>query len=53
MGSSSSYLLENRERLPTPVFRPGEFHELHSPRGPKESDTIERLSLLTLLLSCV
>ena len=25
-----------RERLPTPVFRPGEFHGLYSPRGHKE-----------------
>ena len=32
-------------RLPTPVFWPGEFHGLHSPRGHKESDTTERLSL--------
>ena len=29
---------------PTPVFRPGEFHGLYSPRGRKESDTAERLS---------
>ena len=34
-----------RERLPTPVFWPGEFHGLYSPRGCKESDTTERLSL--------
>ena len=33
-----------RERLPTPVFWPGEFHGLYSPRGHKESDTTERLS---------
>ena len=33
-----------RERLPTPVFWPGEFHGLHSPWGCKESDTTERLS---------
>ena len=38
-----------RERLPTPVFWPGEFHELYSPWGLKESDTTEWLSLsLTL-----
>ena len=37
------------ERLPTPVFWPGEFHGLYSPWGPKELDTTERLSLL---LSC-
>ena len=30
-----------RERLPTPVFWPGEFHGLY----PKESDTTERFSL--------
>ena len=34
-----------RERLPTPVFWPGEFHELCSPWGCKESDMTERLSL--------
>ena len=28
-----------RERLPTPVFWPGEFHRLYSPWGCKESDT--------------
>ena len=42
-----------RERLPTPVFWPGEFHGLYSPWGRKESEMTERLSLshsLTLLL---
>ena len=34
-----------RERLPTPVFWPGEFHGLYSPQGYKESDMIEQLSL--------
>ena len=34
-----------RERLPTPVFRSGEFHGLYSPWGHKEMDTTERLSL--------
>ena len=34
-----------RERLSTPVFWPGEFHELYSPRGHKESDMTEQLSL--------
>ena len=29
------------ERLPTPVFWTGEFHELYSPWGRKESDTTE------------
>ena len=39
-----------RERLLTPVFWPREFHGLYSPRGRKESDTTEQLSLS---LSCV
>ena len=34
-----------RERLPTPIFGPGEFHRLYSPWSCKESDTTERLSL--------
>ena len=34
-----------RERLPTPVFWPGEFHGLYSPWGCKELDTTEWLSL--------
>ena len=34
-----------RERLCIPVFCPGESHGLYSPRGLKESDTNERLSL--------
>ena len=33
-----------RERLPTPVFWPGELHGLYSPWGHKESDTTKRLS---------
>ena len=33
-----------RDRLPTPVFWPGESHGLFSPWGHKESDTTERLS---------
>ena len=33
-----------RERLPTPVFWPGEFHGLCSPWGHEESDATERLS---------
>ena len=36
-----------RERLPTPVFRPGEFHGLYSPWDHKESDTTKQLSLFT------
>ena len=35
-----------RDRLPSPEFWPGEFHGLYSPRGRKELDTTERLSLL-------
>ena len=34
-----------RERLPIPVFWPGELHRLYSPWGRKESDTTEWLSL--------
>ena len=34
-----------RERLPTPVFWPGEFHGLYSPWCCKELDMTERLSL--------
>jgi len=34
-----------RERLPTPVFWPGEFKGLYSPWGHKESDTTVQLSL--------
>ena len=33
------------ERLPTPVFWPGEFHGLYSPWGHKGSDMTEQLSL--------
>ena len=32
-------------KLPTPVFWPGEFHELYSSWGRKESDTTEQLPL--------
>jgi len=35
-----------RDRLPTPVFWPGEFHGLYSPWGCKELDITKRLSLL-------
>ena len=35
-----------QERLPTPIFWPGEFHGLYSPWGCQESDTTEWLSLL-------
>ena len=32
-----------KERLPTPIFWPGEFHGLYSPWGRKEWDTTEPL----------
>ena len=38
-------ILCRRERLPNPVFWPGEFQGLYSPWGRKESGTTERLSL--------
>ena len=41
--------LWRRERLPTPVFCPGQFHGLYSPWGGKESDTTERLSLFLVV----
>ena len=34
-----------RQRLSTPVFSPGEFHELYGPQGRKESDQTEQLTL--------
>ena len=34
-----------RERLPTPVFWPGEFHRIYSPWDCKELDMTEQLSL--------
>ena len=37
-----------RERLPTPVFWPGEFHGLYSPWGCKEQDMTERLHFITM-----
>ena len=39
-----------RERLPTPIFWPGEFHELYSPWGCNESDMTERLALYLSLV---
>ena len=38
-------ILCRRERLPTLVFWPGEFHGLYSPWGHKEFNTTELLSL--------
>ena len=35
-----------RERLPTPLFWPGEFHGLYSSWGCKELDLTEQLSFL-------
>ena len=40
-----------RERLPTPVFWPGEFHRLHSSWGHKESDTTGNLTHQAVLCS--
>ena len=45
-----------RECLPTPVFLPGEFHGQtsllgYSPRGRRESDMAERLTLSLSVLS--
>ena len=37
-----------KERLPTPVFWPSEFHGLYSPWGRKESDTTEPFSFSPL-----
>ena len=37
-----------KDRVPTPVIWPGEFHGLYSPRGGKESDTTEQLALASL-----
>ena len=37
--------LGRNERLPIPVFWPGESHGLYSPWGRKELDRTERLSL--------
>ena len=37
-----------RERQPTPVFWPGEFHRLHIPWGSEELDMTEQLSHILL-----
>ena len=44
-----------RERLPIPVFWPGEFHRLYSPWGHKELDMTDWLTLLFIefTVSCV
>ena len=36
---------QRRERLPTPIFWPGEFCGLYSPWGHKESDMTKQLPL--------
>ena len=41
-----------RERLPTPVTGPGKSHGLYGPRGCKELDTTEQLSLSLLPFIC-
>ena len=40
-----------RERLPTPVFWPEEFHELYSPWSHKELDVTEQHSLSLRVLN--
>ena len=42
-----------RERLPTPMFWPGEFHEPYSSWGHKELDMTEQLSVFIILLDCL
>ena len=42
-----------RERLPSPVFWPVEFHGLYNPWGFKESDMNEQLSLHMHLYACI
>ena len=42
-----------KERLPTPVSWPGEFHGLYSPWGRKELDSTERLSLSLFIRSII
>ena len=39
-----------RDQLPIPVFWPGDFHELYSSWGLKESDMTEQLSLSSKIL---
>ena len=45
---------QRRERLPTPVFWPGEFHGLYHPWGQKESDILSDLHFhfLSLCIHC-
>ena len=53
LGSISGIFSWKREKLLTPVFRPGEFHGLYSPWGHKESDTTEQLSLHLIMVEIV
>ena len=46
-------ILWRRERLPTPVSWPREFHGLYSPWGHKESGTTEQLSLSYFQVVCI
>ena len=46
-------ILWRRERLPTPVFWPREFHGLYSPQGSKELDTTERLFTFKIESQCL
>ena len=43
-------LLE-KEKIPSPLFWPGEFHGLYNPWGCKESDTTEQFALHFTILS--
>ena len=44
-GNRVEFGTEEGERLPTPLFWPGEFHGLDSPWDRKELDMTEQLSL--------
>ena len=46
-------LWTTRERLPTPVFWPGEFHGLYSPWGSKELDMTATFTFWSLLFPWV
>ena len=52
-GSDHKLLIAKfRERIPTPLFCPGEFHWLYSPWSLKELDTIEQFLLHFISLWC-
>ena len=44
-GSIPGLVSQERERLPTPAFQPGECRGLYSPWGRRQLDTTEHLSL--------